>query len=166
MAITKGSLLNKMFGWNDPRDLYSSNELDAFGMAQEKKEGAQMKYDLMRNQLANQAQAQAYQNVVLGGGGGGGSAGTWITATQPYYPNPDHFPLPALKMEDLDSAAGKASLEELKDLWRARWSDRWVKRGEINDEFYTVCTQRLLLSDRLEAHELADGTHVYRLIEK
>jgi hypothetical protein len=155
-----------MFGWNDPRGLFDTDKADAFGMAQDKREGAKMQYDLMRNQLMNQAQSQAYQNVVLGGGGGGGSAGTWITTSQPYHPNPDHESLPLLRMEDLDSAAGKASLEELKDLWRARWSDRWVKRGEITDEFYTVCAQRLLLSDRLEAHELADGTHVYRLIEK
>jgi hypothetical protein len=146
--------LKQAFGWTDPSGV--------FGMADRKMEGAKMKYDMLRNQLAQ-------QNVMIsaygGGGGGGGIGGQWNYNT-PVMPNPDLFELPALKMEDLEGPAGKASLEELKDLWRARWSDRWVKRGEINDEFYTVCAQRLLTSDRLEAHELADGTHVYRLIEK
>jgi hypothetical protein len=148
MAITKGSLLNKMFGWTDPRNMYGNADDEADGL---------------RNQLMNQAQAQAYQNVVLGGSGSGL---TFTGTLNMPKPNPDHERLPDLRMEDLEGPAGRASLEELKDLWRARWSDRWVKRGEINDEFYTICAQRLLSSDRLEAHELADGTHVYRLIEK
>lgn len=161
-------MLNKMFGWNDPRDLFHNDKADALrqacaDMAQSKPEGVRMKYDLMRNQLMNQAQAQQYQNILVSGyGGGSASSATWTATT----PNPDLFELPALKIEDLDSAAGKASLEELSDLWRARWGQQWVKRGEINDEFYTICAQRLLSSDRLEAHELAGGAHVYRLIER
>jgi hypothetical protein len=162
MSHTKGSLLNKIFGWTDPRNMYDDTA-DAFGMAQSKPEGARMKYDLLRDQLLNQAQAQSYQNILVSAyGGGSASSATWTTTA----PNPELFELPALKIEDLDSAAGKASLEELSDLWRARWGQKWVKRSEINDEFYTICAQRLLSSDRLEAHELADGAHVYRLIER
>ena len=142
MSHTKGSLLNKSFGRTDPRNPYApaDDSMDAFWMA-------------------NQMQAQQYQNI------SGGSSGFTVSITA-FTPGPDHERLPALRMEDLEGPAGKASLEELKDLWRARWSDRWVKRGEINDEFYTVCAQRLLVSDCLEAHELSDGTQVYRLIEK
>lgn len=156
-------LLNKVFGWTDPKE--------GFGMAQAKPEGAQVQYDAMRNAMdlqLKQAQLNAMQNAVWvstesGMSGGSLSGQLWSKQT---VRDPNTVPLPLLSMKDLDSPAGKVSLEELSDLWRARWGAEWVKRGEITDEFYTCAAKRLLSTARLEGHELADGTHVYRLIER
>jgi hypothetical protein len=150
--------LGKLFGWTDPKQVLGQHDdkLDGlFGLANAKQEGVAISVDPVsyQNQM-NQLGGMSTATLSIGAMG------------QQWKPNPDTIPLPMLNMQDLEGPAGKASLEEVQDLWRARWGNAWVKRGEIADNFYTVCAQRLLSADRLEAHELADGTHVYRLLEK
>lgn len=73
-------------------------------------------------------------------------------------------PLPTLTLSMLSGEAGQASIDELKDLWRARWGDKWVKREEIDGDFFEVAAVRLLSGNRLETHSLGDGITVYRLL--
>lgn len=84
-------------------------------------------------------------------------------ARQP--PDPNTLPLWTLRMANLDTPAGKATLEELADLWRTRWGTQWVKRAEIADagEFYNIAATRLMQAGYLEAHELSDRVRVYKL---
>lgn len=150
------------FGWTDPKEVFSTQELNEAckkieAMQVERSaamQNASMNYEQLQNKYS-----QMYNQMAAQGMGGGAMAGTFTR-------DPNTLPLPKLKMEDLDGAAGKATLEELCDLWRARWGGNWVQRKDITDAFYTVCAQRLVASDRVEAHQLADGTHVYRLIER
>lgn len=163
MAITTGKFKDFFkFGWTDPKEVLGQKELDKAckdiaAMQDDKADAlnyanavrqkamiAQMKYSDLYDQMARAKAAM-------------GAA---------YALDPNKIPLPALKMTDLEGPAGKATLEELCDLWRARWSNNWVQRKDITDEFYMVCAQRLVSANRVEAHELADGTHVYRLIER
>lgn len=66
-------------------------------------------------------------------------------------------------MAQLLSEAGQSSLHDLCNLWQARWGTNWVKRGEIDGEFWEVAAARLHAAARLEAHVLADGTRVFKL---
>lgn len=77
---------------------------------------------------------------------------------------PKEKSLHTLTLSALSGEAGRASLDELRDLWRARWGDKWVKREEIDGDFFEVAVVRLLSSNRLETHSLGDGITVYRLL--
>jgi len=66
-------------------------------------------------------------------------------------------------MAQLLSEAGQSSLHGLCNLWTARWGTNWVKRGEIDGEFWEVAAARLHAAGRLEAHVLGDSTRVFKL---
>lgn len=72
--------------------------------------------------------------------------------------------LPTLTLSMLSGEAGRASLDELRDLWSARWGDKWVKRDEIDGDFFEVAAVRLISANKLETHSLGDGITVYRLL--
>jgi hypothetical protein len=155
MAHTMESLMNKVFGWNTakPEDLRNMSLNDAV-------------QDMAKYQdMYAMQNAQSMQNMAgtytLGGGGGGGSA-QWFTAAG----SRGDAPLRELSEGDLEHPAGKAGLEELADFWVTRWGHNWVKRTEIDDDFYTIAAIRLLNGGYLEAHELSSGTRVYRLHER
>jgi len=71
--------------------------------------------------------------------------------------------LPSLTIDALNSEAGQLSLQELVNLWRARWGNAWVLRSEIEGDFYETATTRLHQAARLESHFLNDGRQVFRL---
>ena len=168
MAETKESLLHKMFGWKDPKGLYESdnaymnqaantlgtgrsmNEIADLEMYKQRvleEEQKRQQYELMRAQMQN---------------------AMWHTAAGSYAApkaDPNRMPLRRMTADDLNTPAGQASLEELADLWRARWGNKWVKRGEVDDEFYTIAAIRLVEAGKVEVHQLADDTRVYRLYD-
>lgn len=111
----------------------------------------------MQDLMMNSSMAAQQQGLMTGAATITGG----VYASNP--PNPSVAPLPTLRMSDLDSLAGKATLDELEEIWRARWGTEWVKRSEISDEFYNVAAVRLTKAWKLEVHELADFVKVYRL---
>ena len=71
-------------------------------------------------------------------------------------------------MADIKSPIYEASLPVLEDLWRVRYGDIWVTFEELSKDKEFVCiAQRLLATNRLEKHQLADSQQeVFKLIEK
>jgi hypothetical protein len=65
----------------------------------------------------------------------------------------------------LDHPAMQSSLEDLSNMWAARFGDRWVKETELRDDlFWEIAAKRLAAKDFLEDYDLVpEYQSVYRL---
>lgn len=114
-----------------------------------------------RNALANQALNSAMQNQHSMMNQIGALGGYMVSSAASFR----SIPLRVLTMSDLRGEAGKATLQELANLWRARWGDDWVVREDIDTEFFNIAATRLYQGDYLERHDLSDGTLVFKLLK-
>jgi hypothetical protein len=69
-----------------------------------------------------------------------------------------------MTLASLEGPAGSATLEELAEIWSARFGSGWARHSELEGEFYHIATQRLLYAGQLEEHQLDTGENVYKLV--
>jgi hypothetical protein len=69
-----------------------------------------------------------------------------------------------MTLASLEGPAGSATLEELAEIWSARFGSGWARHSELDGEFYHIATQRLLSAGQLEEHQLDTGENVYKLV--
>jgi len=66
---------------------------------------------------------------------------------------------------DIDHEAMQASLETLRNLWLAAYSNQWVRNSEL-DGFHYIAAHRLHKAHKMERMYLPDGDRaVFRIIE-